>query len=212
MWQNLVRCVKSFKTFLLKTIFCRASNTSKLGDIYSFAFTCFLVRSGCTHFVNLLLPVHSCLFWMWNRTLIHFSRRSSGSPSHVAHAHQKWFPIDLIHFSIILQEDFLLAASNFFLMFLTKCHTSKWWMIPGSWSLNCFLICIWWSVVICSRIILSFFTNHNDFSNSIFSIRFKFPASETWAKENLIRIFIHERISQVLALWPGLSHLPSPLR
>ena len=54
-----------------------------------------------------------------------FLTRSSGSPSHVADAHQKWFPIDLIHFSIIVQADLLLTARNFFLMFLAKCHTSK---------------------------------------------------------------------------------------
>ena len=71
-WQNLVRCVKSLKIFLLKTILWRASNASELGDIPPFVFTCCLVRDGWTHFVNLLLPVHSCLFWMWNRALIHF--------------------------------------------------------------------------------------------------------------------------------------------
>ena len=100
-WQNLVRCIKSFKIFLLKTIFCRASNASELDDIHSLAFTCFLVRGVCTHFVNLLLPVHLCLFSSETEHLSISHIEGFGSPSHVVHAHQKWFSVDLIHFSII---------------------------------------------------------------------------------------------------------------
>lgn len=161
---------------------CTALNASDFGDIHSFALICFLVRGGCTHFVNLVLPVHLCFFWMWKRTLIYFLRRSSVSPSHVAHAHQKWFPIDFIT-SIILHDDFLLAASNLFLMFLAKCHTSNWWIISGSSSLKYFLTWECRSVVICSGIIPSFFNNFNDFWNPFFSVRLEFPTSETWIKE-----------------------------
>ena len=120
-WQNLVRCVKSLKIFLLKTIFWRASNASELDDISSFVFTCCLVRDGWTHFAT--SPFMFVLDLKQNT--YPFLTRSSGSPSHVADAHQKWFPIDLIHFSIIVQADLLLTARNFFLMFLAKCHTSK---------------------------------------------------------------------------------------
>ena len=93
------------------------SKASDFGEIHSLAFFCFFVSRGCAQFLNFLQPVQLCLFWTWKRMLIHFSRNNSTSPSHVAHvvhAHQRWFPIDLIHFLIILQDAFLAAVRNFF--------------------------------------------------------------------------------------------------
>ena len=68
------------KVFLQSTMDWRASNTSDLGDIHSFALICFFVNFWWTHIVNLLWPVHSCFPWIWKRILIHFSCKSSTSP------------------------------------------------------------------------------------------------------------------------------------
>ena len=133
----------------------------------------------------------------------------------VAQAHQKWLSIDFIHFLRILQEAFLLAASNLFLMFLAICQTSHWWSMFGSSHLMNFLICVCWSVVICSRVIPWSFKKANPFLNPIFSIWFKFPASVTCVKKNTAVLLVFLSIKEYVkyfALWPKLSHLPSPFR
>ena len=163
MWQNLARKGRSSKIFLSNTLLCWASKASDFSYSHSLAFTCFLVRRWYSLFLNFLWPVQRWLFWMWNKILIYISRNNSASLLHVAHSHQKWLPIDFIHFSRILQEASLLEASNLFLMFLTKCQTSNWWLIFGTSSLMNFLICVCRSIVICSGIIPWTFKKVNPF-------------------------------------------------
>ena len=152
---------------------------------------------------------------MWNKILIYISRNNSASHLHVPHSHQKWLPIDFIHFSRILQEASLLEASNLSLMFLTKCQTSNWWLIFGTSSLVNFLICVCRSIVICFGIIPWTFKKVNPFLNPIFSIRIESPASVTCIKENALILLVFLSIKECVkyfALWPGLSHLTSPFR
>ena len=94
--------------------------THLTGDINSFTLIFFFVNFWWAHFVNLLWPVHSCLSWICKRILIHFSRKSSTSPSLVVRAHYKWFPIDLTHFESDLQGSFWLAFISFFLYVFEK--------------------------------------------------------------------------------------------
>lgn len=132
--------------------------------------------------------------------LNHFSRNNPESPLHYAHAHQGWLPPDFIHFWGILQEAFLLAASNLFWMLLAKCQTSNWWLIFGSSSLLKFHICICRLVVIYSGIIPWSFKKANPFLNPIFSIRFEFPASVTCDKENAA-VLLLQYFYQLKNMW-----------
>ena len=95
-----------------------------------FCLDLFLCNFWWGHFVN-LWPCYSCLSWMWKKVLIHFSCESSTSPS--LQAYHKWFPIDV--FYRMLSDLHLLAI---FFMFLTKCNTSNWWFMPGSFSVMYF--------------------------------------------------------------------------
>ena len=134
----------------------RASNASDIGDIHSFALICFFLNFCWAHFFfNILWPANSCFPWIWKRILIHFSCKSSKSPSLVAQAHQKVFPIDFTHFESILQDVFWLSFISFFFMFLAKCQLSKWWFMPDSFLLIYLRIWVWRSVIICVRVIFS---------------------------------------------------------
>ena len=100
-------------------------------------------------------PVHLCLFWIWERIIIHFLCKSSTTPSLAAQAIHKWFLIDWTHFKNILQDTFWLALISFFLMFLTKYLTLNWWLVPGSFSIIYLSIWVWCSPIIYVGIIYS---------------------------------------------------------
>ena len=83
---------------------------SEFGESHSFDFL-FLCYSA-----NHLLSNYFIL----NMTLTHFSPKSCSLHSLVAHAHQKWLIMDLIHFYKAVQEDFLPATIRLLLMFFEK--------------------------------------------------------------------------------------------
>ena len=87
-----------------------------------------------------LLPNQLCLFWMWNNMLVHFLRSICSQPPHVAHDHQKWLHMDLIHLFKMLVDFFLAAFDNFLRMFLQTCQMSNWWLILGRSSLIFFYL------------------------------------------------------------------------
>ena len=93
----------------------------------------------CSYEKN-LLPNQLSLFWMWNNMLVHFSRRVCSQPPHVAHDHQKWLHMDLIHLFKMLVDFFLAAFHNFLRMFLQTCQMSNWWLILGRSSLIFFYL------------------------------------------------------------------------
>ena len=123
---NLVRYFKSFNVALEKTIFCRAIKASVAGFSHSFRHSDDLFNGAWLHLSNFSLPFQECLFCTWKMMLVHFSRRSISSPSHVAHARQKWLHMDFIHLLSSLHDFFCAALRILDLMFLQKCHTSNW--------------------------------------------------------------------------------------
>ena len=78
-----------------------------------------------------------------------------------------------------------------------------------------FLIWTWRSVVIWEIFISLFCISPNKFSKSYFSILFELPASVHWvttSPEILFDDWSRNKYVRYLALYPGLSHLPSPLK
>ena len=154
-----------------------------------FCLDLFLCNFWWGHFVN-LWPCYSCLSWMWKRVLIHFSCESSTSPS--LQAYHKWFLIDV--FYRMLSDLHLLAI---FFMFLTKCNTSNWWFMPGSFSLMYLRIWVWRSVVICVGVIFSSLNICNVLINPFFSIWLELSTSETLIRDIvaiLTNSFVHKWI------------------
>ena len=68
---------------------------------------------------------------MWNNVFVHFSRSVFSQPPHVAHDHQKWLHMNLIHSFRMLADFFLAAFDNFLRMFLQTYQMSNWWLILG---------------------------------------------------------------------------------
>ena len=161
-----------------------------------------------------LLPNQLCLFWMWNNMLVHFLRSISSQPPHVAHDHQKWLHMDLIHLFKMLVDFFLAAFHNFLRMFLQTCQMSNWWLILGCSSLISFFICTCLSVVICFILISLASMPCKTFWKPYFSILFEFPHSVNYITDiaTILLILCSKNVyAKYFALCLGLSHLLSPL-
>ena len=143
--------------------------------------------------------------------LVHFSGRSISSPSHIANAHQKWLHTDFIHLLSFLHDFFCAALRILDLMCFQRCHTSNWCSI----SLRSSQRYLCRSVVICFSAMPFCAILSNTLIKPYFSIRLELPASVTWVRDISIifdMLLSYSEYVQYFALYPGLSHLPPPLK
>ena len=97
LWENLVKCLKLLIRVLSRTTIWSALNELELGSNHSLSRWFFFDNSTWAQLWKNLLPNQFWLFWMWNNMLVDFSQDVFSQPPHVAHDHQKWLHMDLIH-------------------------------------------------------------------------------------------------------------------
>lgn len=111
--ENLVWYFRSFKVFSKTvTVFSETLNGPEYAFNQSVALNSFFVWPQWQRFLILFPVLHLCLSWMWNKTLSHFSRNNSSSPSSVTQTQQKCFELDLLYFWRTLHDFVLLTAAN----------------------------------------------------------------------------------------------------
>ena len=120
----------------------------------------------CSYEKTCCLTSYVC--FEWNNMLVHFSRSVFSQPPHVAHDHQKWLHMDLIHLFKMLVDFFLAAFDNFLQIFLQTCQMSNWWLILGCSFLINYFICTCLSVVICFILISLASMPYKTFGKPIF--------------------------------------------